>query len=60
MITKEDIVKRLEALERDLQTLSEQHSAVRGAIADCKYWLSELEKSNGEEKEVEGPLKEKD
>lgn len=38
-ITKEALEARLEALERDLQTLQHNYYAIKGAIQDCQYWL---------------------
>lgn len=43
MITKEKLIERLEAYNRDLQALSSQMVAVRGAIMDIEYWLSTLD-----------------
>jgi len=44
MLNKEAILARLEVLQRDLQSLNDNFYARKGAIADCEYWLKELEK----------------
>jgi hypothetical protein len=53
-ITKRSIEERLEALKRDLQSLSNQITdaqqrsfAVQGAILDCEYWLQQVDKEDG-------------
>lgn len=49
MIKREDIEKRVEALKKDLQALDFRMAAVQGAIQDCDYWLSLVDKEEKEE-----------
>ena len=47
-ITKEKINKRVEDAKKQLDALREQFVATQAVIADCEYWLVELDKSEPE------------
>jgi prefoldin subunit 5 len=42
MITREDILKRAEALQKQAERLRSDLDATLGAIQDCGYWLEQL------------------
>lgn len=48
MITKEEILKRIEMLEQDKEKLLSNYNAVLGAIQDCNYWIQKLTEEDSE------------
>jgi len=56
-LTREMVQQRLDALRRDWKALSDRRTAVEGAIADCEFWLREVEKAapvNSDTSSVDG------
>lgn len=50
-LTKEDIEKRLKALDADRKAHEDQINAIMGAMQDCEFWLDELAKAENQPKE---------
>lgn len=44
VITREEILSRKAALEKELDETLSKANAMSGAIQDCEYWLVQLEK----------------
>jgi hypothetical protein len=51
MITKEAILQRIKRLEADREKLLSSLNATEGALQDCQYWLSEIDKTEAVDKE---------
>ena len=43
-ISKDKIEKRIEDAKKQLDMLKEQFVATQAVIADCEFWLAELDK----------------
>lgn len=52
---REKIEARKGELRKALKATEEQALGLRGALADCDYWLGELAKAEQQEKPVEPP-----
>lgn len=47
-ITKESILRRAKELQEQADKLRSDLSATLGALQDCGYWLSQLEKQDAD------------
>ena len=54
-ITREALLDRLEALERDREQVIANINAYDGAIQECKYWIEQLENAEEEKAMIEFP-----
>lgn len=58
-ITKQMLVDRKAAYQQDFLTIQKQvqssMSALKGAMDDCDFWISELEKAEKVEEGIEEP-----
>ena len=57
VVTKELINARLEILNQDLQATVNQHNVLRGAIADCEYWLKQMDIQDEQVLETSGQVR---
>lgn len=48
-MSKEAIEKRLAELQKELDQVQANGNALIGAIQDCQYWLSEIEKKEAKD-----------
>lgn len=46
MISKELLTSRIEYLTAQARQMEQTLQAIGGAIQDCQYWLTEMEKQN--------------
>lgn len=44
-MTREQILKRIEALEEQRRNRIADIHAIEGAVQDCQYWLEQIEKN---------------
>lgn len=49
-MSKEQLEARLAELRRQLDQIQANGNATLGAIAECEYWLKQLEEAEGETK----------
>jgi len=57
-LNKEDILKRVEQLRNEEIRYIEIHAQIVGAIRECEYWLSQIEKEGAEMSPLENPTTE--
>lgn len=50
MISKESLTSRIEYLTAQARQMEQTLQAIGGAIQDCQYWLTEMEKQNAPDK----------
>ena len=48
-ITKDRIVKQIASLEQQQAAMRDQYQQVEGALAQCRFWLGQIEKAEAEE-----------
>jgi hypothetical protein len=56
---KEKLEKRLAELQATLEQIQANGNATIGAIAECRYWLAQIEQSKNAPKEIEKPVEKK-
>jgi chaperonin cofactor prefoldin len=54
-MTKEQVLKRKQELERQREHLVANANAIAGAIQDCEFWLSEFDKATNELEPITKP-----